>query len=57
MIGLAVGITGPGSYSIDALFGLALPFWLCIFVLMLALTVLAVGLVTSARRVSEHRAI
>lgn len=52
-IGLAVGITGPGGYSLDALLHLALPFWLFVVVLVLALISVVVGLVSSSRRVAE----
>ncbi len=47
-MGVAIGLTGPGSYSLDALFGISLPETLLFCVLAVAaLLVDAVGLVIS----------
>jgi hypothetical protein len=47
-IAVAIGISGPGSYSLDALFGIALPETLLFFVLAVAaLLVDATGLIIS----------
>lgn len=55
-IGLVVGITGPGSYSIDALLGLTFPVWLFVGLLVLSLIVVTIGLVISSQRTSEPSA-
>jgi putative oxidoreductase len=47
-IGVAIGIIGPGSYSLDALLGIALPDTLVFFVLVVAaLFVDVIGLIIS----------
>jgi len=47
-IGVAIGIIGPGSYSLDALFGIALPETLLFVILALAgLLVDVIGLLIS----------
>jgi len=56
VMALVAGITGPGSYSIDALLNLAFSFWFFGVLLVVALIVVATGLITSARYLSEQHA-
>jgi putative oxidoreductase len=47
-MGVAIGLMGPGSYSLDALFGITLPYPLLFFVLAVAgLVVDVIGLIIS----------
>jgi putative oxidoreductase len=55
VMALVAGITGPGSYSIDALLNLAFPFWFFGVLLVLALIIIVTGLITSAQHLSEQR--
>ena len=45
--GVAIGIAGPGSYSLDALFGIALPVVLFLILALVALLVDVIGLFMS----------
>lgn len=45
--GVAIGITGPGSYSLDALFGIALPVVVFVILVLAALLVDVIGLLMS----------
>jgi putative oxidoreductase len=56
LIGLVVGITGPGTYALDAAIGFTLPVWLFIVGLVLAVIVDVVGLVISRQQVIEQTA-
>jgi putative oxidoreductase len=52
LLGLVLGLVGPGSYSLDALFGIALPtalFWLGV---VASIIIDVVGIMTS--RQTEH---
>ncbi|GCE22858.1 DoxX family protein [Dictyobacter kobayashii] len=53
-VGLAVALTGPGAYSIDALINFTLPslaFWL---VLLVAIIVVAIGTISSTRQSAKQ---
>lgn len=54
LLALVLGLTGPGSYSLDALIGFALPLPLFLVLLVVAALVVVVGIVTSHRAVAAQ---
>ena len=54
LLALVLGLTGPGSYSLDALLGFALPLPLFLALLVVAALVVVVGIVTSHRAASAQ---
>ncbi|HLZ61095.1 MAG TPA: DoxX family protein [Ktedonosporobacter sp.] len=56
LMSLVLGLTGPGSYSIDAAIGFALPGVLFLLGLVLAIIVDAIGIVTSRQPAAQQSA-
>jgi len=54
-LGLALGLTGPGSLSLDALLGIALPAWLFWVGALVAIIVDVVGIVTSRQQAVQQQ--
>lgn len=54
LLALMLGLTGPGSYSLDALIGFALPVPLFLVLLVLAVLVVVLGIAISHRTASAQ---
>ncbi|GLV54813.1 hypothetical protein KDH_17090 [Dictyobacter sp. S3.2.2.5] len=53
-VGLAVALTGPGAYALDALIGFALPAVLFWILLLVAIVVVVVGTISSNRQAAQQ---